>query len=235
MVCGKEPISCIDNQYAHSWKQESGEACKMALPTYAWSFKSMEQGRRLRKQATCPNCGSVYSYLVETITSLSLDTIQPFQNVLPQHTVTLIYSKEHKKAVAIFDNVDKSYYKQHFVDDAGSLLKYARDYFRGQHYQIMSNIDMKQIPNVNVNRSFDKVVKLINWEVKSPNVVRQLIKVMLLDKAEDFGFKKGIVYYFMKAVDNANQKQVKEAVASLTTKQGFMKLKERLELAKGLL
>ena len=69
LLCNK-PFKVVKNQPAlrYDWHRKEGEGCFEASPIYNWHFKSYTKPGSfdVYKEATCPNCGSVFKYTAKT-------------------------------------------------------------------------------------------------------------------------------------------------------------------------
>lgn len=206
---GQLPYSLIDNPYISNFTISSGEPCGETVPVHNMSFKSTEPSVGvLRKWSKC-KCGCVSYYDVATLTSPN-DMVELYSSEVERSTVTVIYSREYKKALAVFDCPTKPKYKVFQFESSQEMYEKCLDFFPGT-FQITSNIAMPKLPNVFVDKSLDDVLPLItDWDADNKGLVRKLIKMKCAHIVEFFGMKSGFVYYFMKGVNSDNEKEVME-------------------------
>jgi hypothetical protein len=126
----------------------------------------------------------------------------------PTNTVSIIYSPEHRKALAVFDDISTSKYRIFMFDSSEELYKQACDFFKSKPFQILSSHSMPKLPNVAVDKSLLAAEPAIRWESDNKGFIRHLIRAKLSELVNFFGMKSGYTFMNMKSVTDDNQKLV---------------------------
>ena len=206
---GQLPYSFIDNPYVSNFTVHAGSPCGESVPSFECKFKTTEPAIGISRRWRKCKCGTVTYYDIETLQKPS-EMVELYQAEVKRDTVTVVYSREHKKAIAAFDCLNKSSYSIFKFNSSQELYEKCLEYFPST-FQIVSNIAMPKLPNVAVDKSLDFVLSLItDWDSDNKGLVRKLIKAKCLSIVDFLGMKKGFVYYFMKGVTSKNEKEVLE-------------------------
>jgi len=210
---GQLPYSLIDNPYVSNFTISSGEPCGETVPVFNMSFKSTEPSVGvLRKWSKC-KCGCVSYYDVATLTEPS-QMITMYQDEVPSNCVTILYSQEHGKALAILDDLNKPTYSFKMFTNSTELYEHCLKYFNDQPFTILSNAKSK-LPNVVVDTELNYALPLVNWESESnTGLIKKLIRSKLEHICEHFSIRKGYAYYQMKNITSQNAKQIMNTLNS---------------------
>lgn len=204
---GKQPYHHQENPYISNYRVHSGTPCKEAYPSWEFQYKTVDAGLGLvTKYQKCP-CGCITAYDVKTLHQPS-DMIPVYDDSKTINTVTVLYSREHKKALALFDDISKPKYKILQFDSSESMYTEACKFFGSKPFQVLSNIKMPKLPNVAVNHALDAVLPLIKWDSPNSGFIKKLIKHKMEHICEFLGIKKGMVYYVAKAITPENEKSI---------------------------
>lgn len=226
---GKLPYSLVDNPFISNFTIHSGTPCGISRPVWEFTYKQTDgQFGLLTKWSKC-SCGCVTSYDVKTLTEPS-EMIPVYNDLKPFNTITIVYSAEHHKALALFDDLSQPKYKVFLFNSSEELYAKACKFFNNKPFQILANRPMPKLPNVAVERSLDDVMPAINWNGSNDNFVKHLIRAKLTELASFFGFKPGWVFYTMKNVNPDNQKTIMQFITSQHIERSdFIKFFNRLK------
>jgi len=226
---GELPYSLIDNPFISNFQVHSGTPCKESRPVWEYEYKQTESGFGLLTKWSKCKCGCITSYDVKTLTEPA-DMIPVYSDSKPFNTITIIYSAEHQKALALFDDLSQPKYKVFMFNSSEELYAKACKFFNNRPFQIIANRPMPKLPNVAVERSLDEVMPAINWNGSNDNFVKHLIRAKLTELCTFFGFKPGWVFYTMKNINTDNQKTVMQFItAAHIDRSDFIKFFKRLE------
>jgi hypothetical protein len=204
---GELAYSHQSNPFISNFQVTAGEPCGESKPSWEFQFKQTDNGiGSITKWSKC-SCGCVTRYDVQTLADPS-EMIPVYDDSITRHTVTIIYSAAHRKALALFDHTSKPRYKVLMFDSSEELYKEACEFFKSQPFQIIANRPMPKLPNVAVNRELDSAVDLISWGSTNSGFVKKLIKLKLAHIAEFFGFKPGFTYYVARGITPENEKSI---------------------------
>ena len=146
------------------------------------------------------------------------------------NTVTILFSKERMRALALFDDISKSTYKILQFDSSESLYIEACKFFNSKQFQIVSNARLPKLPNVEVNQQLNAVLPLVVWDTPNSNFIKKLIKFKLEQLCEYFGVKPGMVYYLGKYIQPNNEKLILQDLNSKAFDRGsFVKYCKNLQ------
>lgn len=202
---GKLSPALTDNPYISNYTVFEGVPCNESRPVWEYEYKSQDISLGLiRKWSKC-KCGCVTFYDVKTLTD-PVELIQVYDNNKPCNTVSIIYSPEHHKALAVFDDITTSKYRIFMFDSSEELYKQACDFFKSKPFQILASHAMPKLPNVSVDKSLLAAGPAIKWESDNKGFIRHLIKAKLSELVSFFGMKPGYTYMNMKNVTDDNQK-----------------------------
>ena len=204
---GKLPISLIDNPFISNFTVFEGTPCMESKPVWEFEYKSQDVSIGLiRKWSKC-SCGCITYYDVKTLTEPS-ELIQVYDDTITANTVTIIYSPENRKALAIFDDITQSKYRIFMFDSSEELYKQACKFFKSKPFQILSSHKMPKLPNVSVDKSLLQAEPAIKWNSDNKGFIRHLIRAKLTELVSFFGMKPGYTYYSLKGVNKNNEKSV---------------------------
>lgn len=204
---GKQPYHHTENPFISNYRVHSGTPCNEAYPSWEFKYKTVDAGLGLvTKYAKCP-CGCITAYDVRTLHQPS-DMIPVYDDSKHINTVTILFSKEHMKALALFDDITKSKYKILQFDSSEALYIEACKYFNSKPFQMISNANMPKLPNVAVNNQLNAVLPLIVWDTPNSGFIKKLIKHKLDHMVNFFGLKPGMTYYVAKAITPDNEKKI---------------------------
>lgn len=204
---GELPYSHAENPFVSNFTIHSGTPCKESRPIWDYTYKETNpEPGTLRKWSKC-SCGCVTYYDVQTLTKPS-EMIPVYDHSKHMNTLTIIYSEEHRRALALFDDISKSVYKVLMFDSSIELYEHAIKFFKGKEFQILSNATMAKLPNVAIDTGLNDVKPLISWPSDNKGFIRKLIKAKFTELVSFFGLKPGFVYYNMKNVNLQNEKEV---------------------------
>ena len=217
------------NPFVSNYQVHSGEPCNQAYPSWEFKFKQTDNGiGSITKWTKCP-CGCVTKFDVQTLSAPS-DMIPVYDDSIPRNTVTIIYSAEHRKALALFDDLTKPRYKVLMFDSSDELYVQACKFFKSTPFQIIANRAMPKLPNVAVDRNLDAAIDLISWHAANQGFVRKLVKMKLQHISDYFGFKSGFTYYVSKAISADNEKSILSHISNTTFERNdFIKYCKRLQ------
>ena len=217
------------NPFVSNFEIHSGEPCNQAYPSWEFKFKETDNGiGSVTKWAKCP-CGCITKFDVQTLSAPS-DMVTVYDDSFPSNTVTIIYSAEHRKALALFDDLTKPRYKVLMFDSSEELYQQACRFFKDTPFQIIANRAMPKLPNVAVDRNLDAAIDLISWNSANTGFVRKLVKMKLEHIVEYFGMKSGMVYYVMKAINSDNEKAILSHLSNTSFERSdFIKYCKRLQ------
>ena len=204
---GKLPASLIDNPFIYNFTVHEGKPCGISRPVWEFTYKQTDGSFGLLTKWSKCSCGCVTSYDVKTLTEPS-EMIPVYNDLKPFNTVTIVYSAEHHKALALFDDLSQPKYKVFLFDSSEELYAKACKFFNNKPFQIIANRPMPKLPNVAVERSLDDVMPAINWTGSNDNFVKHLIRAKLTELASFFGFKPGWVWFSVKGITRQNEKEV---------------------------
>lgn len=226
---GQLPISHQTNPYITDFQVTSGEPCGQSRPSWEFQFKQVDNGiGSITKWSKC-SCGCTTRYDVQTLHKPS-EMIAIYDESAVVNTVTIIYSAEHRKALALIDDITKPKYKILMFNSSEELYKESCAFFKGVPFQIIANRALPKLPNVAVNRSLDAAIDLISWETDNKGFVKKLIKLKLEHIANFFGFKSGFVYYVARAITSDNEKSILQHISTTTFERSdFLKYTKRLQ------
>lgn len=204
---GELPYSHAENPFVSNFTHHSGTPCGESKPVWEFTYKETNpEPGTLRKWSKC-SCGFVSYYDVQTLTKPS-EMIQVYDNSKHMNTLTIVYSEEHRRALALFDDIGKSVYKVLMFNSSIELYEHAIKFFKGKQFQILSNATMSKLPNITIDTSLNDVKPLISWPSENKGFIRKLIKAKLTELVSFFGIKPGWVYYTMKNITLQNEKEV---------------------------
>lgn len=202
---GKLSPSLAEHPFISNYTVFEGKPCMESRPVWDYEYKSQDVSLGLvRKWSKC-KCGCVTFYDVKTLQD-PIELIQVYDDSKPSNTVTILYSSEHNKALAVFDDISKPKYKILMFNSSEELYKQACEFFKSKPFQILSSHAMPKLPNVSVDKSLLAALPAIRWESDNRGFIRQLIKTKLAELVEFFGMKPGYTYMNMKNVTDENQK-----------------------------
>ena len=195
------------NPFIDNFTVHSGTPCGESRPVWDYQYRETKpEPGTLRKWTKCA-CGCVTYFDVHTLTKPS-NMIQVYNDDKQTHTVTVIYSEEHHKALALFDAIGKTKFKVLMFDSSNKLYESAVKFFNNEPFQVLSNATMSKLPNVSIDTSLNEAKPLISWHSDNLGFVRKLIKAKMTSLVNFFGMKPGYVYFNMKNVTKDNEKQV---------------------------
>lgn len=204
---GKQPFYHNENPFITNYRIISGTPCKQPYPSWEFQYKTVDAGLGLvTKYQKCP-CGCVTAYDVKTLHQPA-EMIPVYNELKIMNTVTILFSKERMKALAIFDDISKSNYRIFQFDSSETLYIEACKFFHSKPFQIISNARLPKLPNVEVNSRLSAVLPLIAWDTPNANFIKKLIKFKLEQLCEYFGIKPGMIYYVSKYIQRDNEKQI---------------------------
>jgi len=237
--CKGEPVLITCNgqlSYTHSqnpfvsdFEVFSGEPCNESYPSWEFQFKETDNGiGSITKWAKCP-CGCVTKFNVQTLHAPS-DMIPVYDDSSNRSTVTVIYSAQHRKALALLDDPNKPRYKVVMFNSSEDLYTSCCKFFNSQPFQIIANRPMPKLPNVQVDRNLDAAIDLISWETDNKGFVKKLIKLKLSHIIQFFGMKQGMLWYLSKAITTENEKSILSFISNNTFERSeFLKYTKRLQ------
>ena len=231
VVCdGKPSYSYEQNSYASNF-QVRGKPCKVGRPFWEYEFKTTRPKGSiglLHKWCKCP-CGCITRYTLETITQPS-KVIEVYSDVIPQNKVTVLYSKEHKKALLWIDDIkDKKMYTYKYVSTPEEAYVESLQYFKGRKFSMLSNVSMKKITNSASDHRLNKLLEYIDWEdINNQQIVKNLIKSRVIGMTYRLYWKKGFVFKFIKGIDRFNEKETYEKVKKDLGKQALLTLYKKI-------
>ena len=203
---GKLSPALTENPYISNYTVFEGVPCMESRPVWQYEYKSQDISLGLiRKWSKCLGCGCITFYDVKTLTD-PVELIQVYDNSKPMNTVSIIYSPEYRKALAVFDDITTSKYRIFMFDSSEELYKQACDFFKNKPFQILASHAMPKLPNVSVDKSLLAAEPAIKWESDNKGFIRHLIKAKLSELVSFFGMKPGYTYMNMKNVNDDNQK-----------------------------
>ena len=205
---GRLPSSYADYDFIGNFKSITGEPCGESNPMWEYQYKRKEPSIGLITKYTKCKCGYVSSYDVQTIAAPS-DMIEVYEAepTTTKNTITILYSRAHKKAIALLDAPDNPTYKVTFFDSSEEMYEGAVKYFNNKPFQIISNIAMPKLANVHVDRGLDAAIPLVSWDSGSTSgFIKRLIKMKMEHICEFHGIKSGWVYYQMKGITKQVEK-----------------------------
>lgn len=226
---GKQPYSHSENPFISNYRIISGQPCGEPYPSWEFKYKTLDAGVGLvTKYQKCP-CGCVTAYDVKTLHQPS-DMIPVYDENNNINTVTILFSKQHMKALALFDDIKKPRYKVLQFSSSEELYTEACKFFGPNQFQMISNANMPKLPNVAVNNELTAVLPLISWDTDHSNFIKKLIKFKLEHMCEFFGIKKGMVYYLSKYITPTNEKQILEHLSKRSFDRAeFIKYTNKLQ------
>lgn len=226
---GKQPFHHIENPFLSDYRIIEGTPCKQAYPSWEFKYKTLDAGLGLvTKYQKCP-CGCVTAYDVKTLHQPS-DMIPVYDENSLINTVTVLFSKERMKALALFDDISKPKYKILQFDSSEELYTEACKFFGSKPFQILSSAKLPKLPNVSVNNQLNAVLPLVNWDTPNAGFIKKLIKHKLEHICEFLGIKKGMVYYLNKHINPTNEKQILQDISRNSfNKYDFVKYCKKLQ------
>lgn len=226
---GKQPFHHNENPFITNYRVISGTPCKQPYPSWEFQYKTVDAGLGLvTKYQKCP-CGCVTAYDVKTLHQPS-EMIPVYSEHKIMNTVTILFSKERMRALALFDDISKSTYKILQFDSSESLYIEACKFFNSKQFQIVSNARLPKLPNVSVNNQLSAVLPLVVWDTPNSNFIKKLIKFKLEQLCEYFGVKPGMVYYLGKYIQPNNEKLILQDLNSKAFDRGsFVKYCKNLQ------
>lgn len=226
---GELAYSHRDNPFISDFEVFSGTPCKEARPSWEFQFKQTDNGiGSVTKWTKCP-CGCVTKYNVQTSHSPT-EMIPVYDDSIKRNTVTVIYSSEHRKALALLDDISKPRYKVLMFNSSEDLFNESCKFFKDKQFQIIANRPMPKLPNVHVNRSLDAAMDLISWNTDNKGFVKKLIKLKFQHICLFFGMKVGMVYYLAKAITPDNEKSILTHISTNSFERSeFLKYTKRLQ------
>lgn len=202
---GSLPYSLIDNPYVSNFTISSGEPCGESVPVFNMQFKSTEPSVGVLRRWTKCKCGCVSYYDVQTLTEPS-SMILMYQDEVPSNCVTILFSQEHGKALAILDDLSRPTYSFKMFTSSTELYEHCLKYFNDKQFTLLSNAKSK-LPNVTVSTELNYALPLVNWESEqNTGLIKKLIRSKLEHICEHFHMKKGYAYYQIANVNTQNAK-----------------------------
>lgn len=226
---GKQPYHHTENPFISNFRVHDGTPCKQAYPSWEFKYKTIDAGLGLvTKYQKCP-CGCITAYDIKTLHQPS-DMIPVYNDSKHMNTVTVLFSAQHMKALALFDDISKPKYKILQFDSSETMYTEACKFFGSKPFQVISNAKMGKLPNVAVNKQLEAVLPLINWDTPNSGFIKKLIKHKILHMCEFFQIKKGMVYYVAKAINPTNEKKILQDLSNNTfDRQDFVKYCKKLQ------
>jgi superfamily II DNA or RNA helicase len=204
---GELPYSLAKNEFISNFSVHSGKPCGESRPVWEFTYKTTEPSLGVVTKWSKCQCGCITKYDVRTMVDPS-EMISVYDSGAILNTVTILYSSEHRKAFALFDDTSKPQYKMLMFDSSEELYKQAVKFFNGKQFQMVSNVRMPKLPNVSVEPGLHDAVSLVNWlEGSNQSFIRKLVKAKLAHIVDYLGMKPGFTYYQMKLVNTQNQKK----------------------------
>lgn len=226
---GKQPYHHTENPFIQDYRVVEGKPCGEPYPSWKFKYKTVDAGLGLvTKYQKCP-CGCITAYDVKTLHQPS-ELIPVYDEHKIMNTLTILFSKEHMKALALFDDVAKTKYKLMQFDSSESLYIEACKFFGSKPFQILSNAAMPKLPNVSVNNRLSVVLPLIKWDTPNSGFIKKLVKHKLEHICEFLDIKKGFVYYLAKHITSHNEKQILQDISRNSFDRGeFIKYCKNLQ------
>ena len=225
---GNPPYSHSENPFISNYRIYEGKPCGEPYPSWEFKYKTVDAGIGLiRKYQKCP-CGCVTGYDVKTLHQPS-EMIPVYDSNKKMNTVTILFSKQHMKALALFDDISKTKYKVLQFNSSEELYTEACKFFGPKQFQILSNASMPKLPNVSVSSELNAVLPLISWDTDHRNFIKKLIKFKYEHIASFFGLNPKMSYYAMKGISLDNEKSTLERLSIYNLdKSNFLKLHKQL-------
>jgi len=209
---GKQPYHHQSNPFIGNYRVVEGNPCEQPYPSWEFKYKTKDAGLGLvSKYQKCP-CGCVTAYDIKTLHQPS-EMIPVYDELALINTVTILFSREHMKALALFDDVTKPNYKIMQFASSEELYEEACKFFGPTKFQILSNAAMPKLPNVAVNNQLNAVLPMIKWDTPNSGFVKKLIKSKMVHICEFLGLKPGMVYYVSKYITKDNEKQILQDIS----------------------
>lgn len=226
---GNQPYSHSENPFISNYRIYEGKPCGEPYPSWEFKYKTVDAGIGLiRKYQKCP-CGCVTGYDVKTLHQPS-EMIPVYDANKKMNTVTILFSKQHMKALALFDDISKTKYKVLEFNSSEELYTEACKFFGPKQFQILSNAHMPKLPNVSVSSELNVVLPLISWGTDHRNFIKKLIKFKMEHICEFLGIKKGMVYYLARHITVDNEKQILEFISTNSFNRAeFIKFTNKLQ------
>lgn len=225
---GKQPSHHTENPFISNYRIISGQPCGEPYPSWEFQYRTKDAGIGLiTKYQKCP-CGCITAYDVKTLHQPS-DMIPVYNENSNINTVTILFSRQHMKALALFDDIKKPRYKVLQFSSSEELYTEACKFFGPNQFQIISNARMPKLPNVAVNTALTAVLPLISWDTDHRNFIKKLIKFKYEHTASFFGLNPKMSYYAMKGISKENEKYVLQTLSGQGFSKGkFLKLHKQL-------
>lgn len=205
-----------NNPFFVDWVVMEGRPCGFIHPVHSFEYKTTQGALgTMHKWAKC-SCGCVTRATFRTMVDPQ-ELVEVYNEddeydpgVRDKHKVMVVYSKAEHKCLVIADNHNTETYKFSIVESQMDMYRFITKVLKSEPFSITSNIPLDKIPNTNVVDMPDEVVDLVEWDKgnKSQPFIRRLIKFHGAIAIKRFGYKKGMLYYFMKGVTPHNQKYV---------------------------
>lgn len=226
---GELPISYKDNPFISNFQITAGEPCKVSRPSWEFKYKETDNGvGSITKWTKCV-CGCVSKFDVQTLHAPA-EMIPVYDDSIKRNTVTIVYSAEHRKALALLDDPSATKYKVLIFNSSDDLYKSACKFFKSNPFQMISNRPLPKLPNVSVNRELDAAIDLINWDSDNLGFVKKLIKMKLAHIIQFFGMKSGMLFYLAKAITPENEKKILTDISTRSFERNeFIKYTRRLQ------
>lgn len=225
---GKQPFHHTENPFISNYRIISGQPCGEPYPSWEFQYRTKDAGIGLiTKYQKCP-CGCITAYDVKTLHQPS-DMIPVYDENSNINTVTILFSKQHMKALALFDDIKKPRYKILQFSSSEELYTEACKFFGPNQFQMISNANMPKLPNVAVNNALTAVLPLISWDTDHRNFIKKLIKFKYEHTARFFGLNPKMSYYAMKGISKENEKHMLQTLSGKGFSKGkFLKLHKQL-------
>ncbi len=226
---GKQPYHHTENPFISNYRVAEGTPCNESYPSWEFKYKTIDAGLGLvTKYQKCP-CGCVTGYDVKTLHQPS-DMIPVYDEDKLMNTVTILFSKEYMKALALFDDISQTKYKLYEFNSSETLYEEACKFFGSKPFQMLSNASMPKLPNVSVNNQLNAVLPLIKWGTPNSGFIKKLIKSKMEHICEFLGLKPGMVYYVAKHITKDNEKQILQDISRNSfDRSDFVKYCKRLQ------
>lgn len=207
---GKLPHYLVTSEFVTNFTKYSGNPCGEQIPVHNMQFTTTDIGYGMQRKWSKCQCGFTTYYDIQTKIDVR-ELIEMYELDTIKNTVSVIFNRKLKQAVALLDNPDRLAYKIVHFDSSEKLLELCANYFNDKPFKVISNVRMDKVSkNIKLDKSLDIMVELVNWDTNNNNagLPKKIAKIFLQGKADIYGYKKGYVYYKAKTINDSNIKHV---------------------------
>jgi superfamily II DNA or RNA helicase len=209
--CTKTATPTVKNDpYKIGFQVIEGDTCNTQAPVWQWKFwtEKKQNSSNLYKYSKCPTCGTISRYELVTLDNDPMEFIlTEKQQELTKDTVTLFYSKEHKKTFVVVDDSKLTYFNVFYVETTRDLLKKITKQFNGRKIVMYANVQPKKLTNIIKVDNLNNIVPLLEFETPEKDL-RNILNFLFLTYTRALNYNDKMLRFLRGSVTKDNQKEV---------------------------